>query len=103
MKYVLLIVAVVLESCSVILAQSAGEAVRYSELRFGGTARGMGVAGALGAIGADYSSIINNPGGLGLFRQSEVMFSFRLDQMKTDSYYGGNHTYDDRFNWSRRK
>jgi len=84
----------------VIKAQSADEAVRYSELRFGGTARGMGIAGAFGAIGADYTSIITNPGGLGLFRKSEGMFSIRLDQIITDSRYDGYGSNDDRFNFN---
>lgn len=87
-------------TCGFSFAQSADEALRYSELRFGGTARGMGVAGAFGAIGADYSSAISNPGGLALFRKSEAMFSLNLDQIKNNSSYEDSRAYDDRFNFS---
>ncbi len=71
-----------------------------AELRFGGTARGAGVAGAFGAIGADYSSVISNPGGLALFRKSEFMFSFSLDHIKAETQYDGSRSNDDRFNFN---
>jgi len=81
-------------------SQSTEEALRYSELRFGGSARGMAVAGAMGAIGADYSSVINNPAGLGLFRKTELMFTFRFENMNTESQYDNGFTSDNRFNFN---
>lgn len=81
-------------------AQSAEEALRYSELRFGGSSRGMAVAGAMGAIGADYSSVINNPAGLALFRKTEMMFTFRFENLKTESEYESSFTSDNRFNFN---
>jgi hypothetical protein len=47
-------------------------ALRYSDLTFGGTARGMGLAGAVGSLGADITDLSVNPAGLGLYRSSEV-------------------------------
>ncbi|HXH20369.1 MAG TPA: hypothetical protein VNJ07_14935 [Chitinophagales bacterium] len=80
--------------------QSADEALRYSELRFGGTARGMGVAGAFGAIGADYSSILTNPGGLALFRNSEAMVTINFDHIKNEATYEGTRSHDDHLNFN---
>ena len=94
------IAVIILFSTGISFGQSADEALRYSSLRFGGTARGMGVAGAFGAIGADYSSVISNPAGLGLLRKTELMFTLQLQQVKFDSEYDGNRTSDDRFNFS---
>lgn len=41
-----------------------------------GSARYVGMGGALGALGADISVISSNPAGLGLYRKSEVGFTF---------------------------
>lgn len=83
-----------------IFAQSAEEALRYSTLRFGGTARGLAAGGAFGAIGADYTSVISNPAGLALFRKPELMFTMQLEHIKTDSRYENYFTSDDRFNFN---
>lgn len=100
MKMKLFLVACSLWLASSASAQSAEEALRYSELRFSGSSRGMAVAGAMGAIGADYSSVINNPAGLGLFRKTEMMFTFRFENLKTESKYDNNYTSDNRFNFN---
>ncbi len=57
------------------LAQTDEDALRYSQLFIGGTARYLGVGGAFGALGADFGAISNNPAGIGLFRSSELSFS----------------------------
>ena len=90
---------VVLGSFTVI-GQSADEAIRYSQLSIAGTARGMGVAGAFGAIGADFTSIISNPAGLAMFRRSELMLTPGLMQIKTKSDYLSNRSEDEKFNFN---
>ena len=42
-------------------AQSTADALRYSETSLGGTARGIGIAGAYGSLGGDFTSIGVNP------------------------------------------
>lgn len=59
-------------------AQSYLEALRYSTYAPGGTARGLGVAGAFGALGGDYTAVTINPAGLGIYRRSEVMGTFAI-------------------------
>src|SRR6187200_632847 len=95
-----LLVACCLLFAASAFAQSADEALRYSELRFGGSARGMGVAGAFGAIGADFSSVINNPAGLALYQKNELMFTFRFEPTKNESFYDGGTATDNRFNFN---
>jgi long-subunit fatty acid transport protein len=64
-------------------AQNGTDALRYSLLQQGdGTGRTMGVAGATGALGADFSSLSGNPAGLAAFRTSEFMI--------TPGYYTSN-------------
>ena len=41
-----------------------------------GTARYVGMGGALGALGADLSVMSSNPAGTGLYRKSDVAISF---------------------------
>jgi len=70
-------------------AQDATDALRYSQLTFGGTARGMGLAGAVGSLGADITDLSINPAGLGLYRSSEVVLTPSLFlNSNTTNYLG---------------
>lgn len=51
-------------------AQNETDAVRYSQYSQIGTARSMGMGGAMGALGADFSVMSTNPAGLAWFRKS---------------------------------
>ncbi len=70
-------------------AQDAGDALRYSQLTFGGTARGMGLAGAVGSLGADITDLSVNPAGLGLYRSSEIEFTPSLFSITNNTNYFG--------------
>jgi hypothetical protein len=52
-------------------AQTEFDALRYSNFFLGGTARTVGIGGAIGALGADFSTMSSNPAGLATFRRSE--------------------------------
>jgi hypothetical protein len=59
-----------------IFAQNTTDLLRYSLLSQGsGTGRTMGIAGAGGALGADFSVVGTNPAGLASFRTSEFVFT----------------------------
>ena len=45
---------------------------RFAERQIIGTARYVGMGGAMTAIGGDPSAVIDNPAGLGLYRRSEI-------------------------------
>lgn len=55
--------------------QSHVDALRYSQQQIGGTARYIGMGGAFGALGGDFSTLSQNPAGLGVYRGSELTFS----------------------------
>lgn len=71
-------------------SQTADEALRLTDHTVGGTARGLALGGAYGAVGADFSSSSINPAGLGLYRSSEFMFSPAYDIRQNKVRYLGN-------------
>ena len=59
-----------------------------------GTARYVGMGGAMSALGADISVMGTNPAGIGLYRRSEVVTSFSLINLdKGEKFDGQNPTY----------
>jgi hypothetical protein len=84
MKKAISILLILLSAFSV-NAQLASDALRYSYIpQYGGTARAIGVGGAMGAIGGDYSTISTNPAGLATYRSGEFIFS--------PAFHGANTT-----------
>ena len=58
-----------------------------------GTARYVGMGGAMEALGADLSTISTNPAGVGLFRKSTASVSFGLvSQQDAKDFSEGNKT-----------
>lgn len=56
-------------------AQDETDALRYSFLSPQGTARSIGIGGALGSIGGDFSALSVNPAGIGVYRSSDFMIT----------------------------
>ncbi len=73
MKY--LLSALLTLCCGILGAQNAADALRYSFLELGGTARTIGLGGAIGAFGGDFSVVSVNPAGLATYRSSELTFT----------------------------
>ena len=59
-------------------AQETYESARLAEKDLNGTARYVGMGGAMEALGADISTIRTNPAGIGLFRHSKAAISFGM-------------------------
>lgn len=76
-----------------LIAQSDEDALRFSTLDYGGTARSWGSANAYGAVGGDFSTLSMNPAGLGIFRSSEISFGMGLAHIKNQTLF-----YDEAFN-----
>lgn len=76
-------------------AQTIYDGVLFTQKDLMGTARFVGMGGALGALGADLSTIGTNPAGIGLYRSSDVnlTFGFTNTQVKSD-YLGNKYTND---------
>lgn len=75
-----------------LFGQSEEDVMRYSHTGFGGTARYNSVAGAFGAVGADFSVLSTNPAGMGRFRSSDFSFTPTLNLSKTTSRHNGFST-----------
>ncbi|MCW5923415.1 MAG: hypothetical protein KIS77_13810 [Saprospiraceae bacterium] len=78
-----------------LLAQTASDVLKYSFLQPSGTARYMGVGGAMGALGADFGTISSNPAGLALFRANEFTATPSLRFANTDARLPGNPAVDE--------
>lgn len=59
-------------------AQSAYDAYSLSPTQLRGTARFIGMGGAFTSLGGDLSSMTQNPGGLGLYRSSDLGLTFDI-------------------------
>jgi hypothetical protein len=79
-------------------AQTEIDALRYSQLTFGGTARYMAMGGAFGALGADFSTLSTNPAGIGLYKKSEFTFSPSFYKGNTTSTFGNSEASDSKYN-----
>ncbi len=62
---------------------TAYEAAKLSGNELNGTARFIGMGGAMSALGGDLSVISTNPAGLAIFRRSDIMISAGFDQHST--------------------
>ena len=68
--------------------------MRLSTIQPGGTARSIGIANAFGALGADAGSLGINPGGMGLYRTSEVSLTPSFEVNSVLSAYEGTAASD---------
>ncbi|MDX2280231.1 MAG: hypothetical protein NW218_11630 [Saprospiraceae bacterium] len=68
-----------------LFAQFSSDVLRYSYLQPGGTARFMGAGGAFTALGAEFSTLSQNPAGLAFYRSSELTLTPALYFAKTDA------------------
>ena len=74
-------------------AQETYENTKLIDNDLNGTARYVGMGGAMEALGADISVINSNPAGIGLFRRSSGSVSFGLvSQDGASSFKYGNKT-----------
>ena len=74
-------------------AQETYENANIATGDLNGTARYVGMGGAMDALGADISTIGTNPAGIGLFRHSAVNVSFGfVSQQGGHSFADGNKT-----------
>jgi hypothetical protein len=93
-KIIAILVAIIVSSA--LYAQNENDALRYSLINYGGTARFAGMSGAYGAVGADFSSLSQNPAGIGLYRKSEFTITPVLSSNNITSNYMGTSISDSR-------
>ncbi|KAA6329462.1 hypothetical protein EZS27_021735 [termite gut metagenome] len=78
MKKIMAVITIcLLTSGSVVLnAQTMYDANRLIGTDLTGTARFVGMGGAMSALGSDISTMGTNPAGIGIYRSNDAMFSF---------------------------
>lgn len=89
MKRHVLTIAAAFLTASGILAQNVDDALRYSQIFYQGTARFTSMGGAFTALGGDMSTFSQNPGGIGIFRSSEISISPQLFHIGTSANFNG--------------
>jgi len=89
MKRITLILIASFSIFSGVIAQNVDDALRYSQIFYGGTARFMSMGGAFTALGGDISSLSQNPAGLGVFRSSEITLTPQLFHINTAASFNG--------------
>ncbi len=91
-KVVCLLASVLMAGGSTVWAQGEMDAFKYSQPRFNGTARYLSMGGAFGALGGDVSVMNTNPGGLGIYRSSEVVGTISLSSIKSKTDWNRSMT-----------
>lgn len=89
-RIIWLSLALVVGQASHAFAQGASDALQYSRLQFGGTARTQGIGGANVALGADFGNLTSNPAGLGLYQKSEAHITPGIGIGQGDGRIDGN-------------
>lgn len=77
MKKTYIILAASLMASMSVAAQETYENAKISQKDLNGTARYVGMGGALEALGADLTTIGTNPAGIGLYKHSVASVSDR--------------------------
>lgn len=83
-----------------ISAQTVYDAAKITDKDLNGTARFVGMGGAMGALGGDISTIGTNPAGIGIYRSNDFMTSFGFSSYGTESKYLGNKFMSDKIHGS---
>ena len=74
-----------------VAAQETYENAKVAWGDLNGTARYVGMGGAMEALGADISTISSNPAGIGLFRKSMASVSLGFVSQEDGKSFGGGH------------
>ncbi len=79
-------------------AQYTFDVLQYSQTELRGTSRFVAMGGAFGALGGDISVLAQNPGGIGVYRSSDISISGGVDF--NSSKATGDKINTDKFNMS---
>jgi len=73
-----------------VIAQTEEDALRYSQNYFGGSAKNNSTAGALSAIGGDFSTTSQNPSSMARFNKNNFLFTPIVVTTNSKSDFYGN-------------
>ncbi len=100
MKKQIILVAIGLFFTITSIAQNDIDAMRYSQITFGGTARFASMAGSMGALGGDFSTLSFNPAGIAVYRKSELSITPSFFTQSTSSTYNDDNSTDRKLNFN---
>lgn len=96
MKTRIIALAVTAACASAAVAQSQYEALQFMGNELNGTARFVGMGGAMSSLGADLSTMSTNPAGIGMYRSHDVAVSFGFNNTRTNADFAGSTTKENR-------
>ena len=85
MRKIIFLTTTLLLLYALVSAQTASDAIRYAYQNQQGTARAMGIGGAIGGLGGDFTSLSINPAGIGGYWKSEFMVTPSFLTVATDA------------------
>lgn len=71
-------------------AQTIYDGAKFTQKELNGTARFVGMGGAMGALGGDISTMSTNPAGIGIYRSNDLMTTFGFSSYGLESNYEGS-------------
>lgn len=96
MKRKYMAMAALLMGCLPAAAQFSYDAAQVSGKELNGTARFVGMGGAMSALGGDMSVMRSNPAGIGIYRSHDVAVSFGFNNTKTSATFNEVNMSQDR-------
>jgi hypothetical protein len=87
MKRIISILTISFVAIQLAFSQNEFDLFKFVQPEINGTARYSSMAGAFGALGGDPSAIKDNPGGLGIYRSSEISGSLNLNIQETQTQW----------------
>lgn len=82
-------IAISLLAITKTFAQEPVDALRYSWITQSGTARNQAIGGASGSLGGEFSTLFNNPAGLGFYKTDELVITPGYNVFNTKNAYKG--------------
>ena len=99
-KRITMIMALALLGVTGLYAQSAYDAANIAREDLNGTARFVGMGGAMSALGGDITTMGTNPAGIGIYRSNDAMVSFGYSLTGTEADFAGNTFEREKGRWS---
>lgn len=100
MKRLIILLISFLSVFSEMNAQNIDDALRYSQVFYGGTARFASMGGAFTALGGDLSTLSQNPAGIGVFRSSDAAVTPQLFYNNSSTTYNNGLSSDYVYNFN---
>lgn len=79
-----IVLCALLSASTIVRAQDTYDVARLNGSDLNGTARFIGMGGAMGALGGDLTSMGVNPAGLGIYRSSDVAVTMGMNFLSND-------------------